>query len=34
MGGGPRDLGVGEFEKFFSVITGRLTMVFNAVAGL
>jgi hypothetical protein len=34
MGGGSRNLGVGELEILFSIVTGRLTVVFNAVAGL
>jgi hypothetical protein len=34
MGGGPRDLGVEELEVFFSIVTGRLLLIFNAVAGL
>jgi hypothetical protein len=34
IGGGYRDLGVGKLEVLVSIVTGRLTLVFNAVAGL
>jgi hypothetical protein len=34
MGGGPRNLGVGKLEVLFSIVTGKLALVSNAVAGL
>jgi hypothetical protein len=34
MGGGSRNLGVGELEILVSIVTGKLTLIFNAVAGL
>jgi hypothetical protein len=34
VGGGPRNLDVGKLEVLFSIVTGKLTMIFNTIAGL